>query len=54
MGKRHAYYEQMKSMMPYGITGLERVKGMKERGNLGQQTVLSKWSFLWGFFFKAQ
>jgi len=25
MGKRHAYYEQMKSMMPYGITGLERV-----------------------------
>jgi len=26
MGKRHAYYEQMKSMLPYGIMGLERVK----------------------------
>jgi len=26
MGKWHAYWEQMKSMMPYGITGLERVK----------------------------
>jgi len=26
MGKRHAYKEQMKSMMPYGITGLKRFK----------------------------
>jgi hypothetical protein len=29
MGKRHAYYGQMKSMMPHGITGLERVNKMQ-------------------------
>jgi len=28
MGKRHTYLEQMKSMMPYGITGLERVNNV--------------------------
>jgi len=29
LGKRRAYWGQMKSMMPYGITGLERVKSDK-------------------------
>jgi hypothetical protein len=33
VGKRHAYEGQMKSMMPHGITGMERVNSSRIKWN---------------------
>jgi len=49
MGKRHAYLGQMKGMMPYGITGLERVKAAVYFYSVWLQSPSTCMSITWHF-----